>query len=382
MNFSWFKQEKKKTLFLLDVSAASVGGALVEYIKGTRPKILWGKRVEYKPEPQGDFSALSKTITDLTKELTTEIHASRLAHPERCEIVLHPFLYTERPYTFQKKFVSQERVTRELIHRLTAESNTAIPAGHISLGQKALQVRLNGYYFSDPFGKQTQDIEIDVLGSSVSKILSEKLRITLRTLFPRAVQEIHTLSFLGFITLRDILLQGEDFVNVVVSDAATEIMKIDRGVVKAIETVSFGYSDCMNGIVSALTSSSDEASGMIKMYFEDKLRADLKVKALHASEEVGKRWSAELLTGLKKIGGGELLPQRLVLVAREKISPVLMRSLLTLPGAELTRLAQPFVLHSISASELRPLCDESPQFMKENDSFLMIEALALLRTHD
>jgi hypothetical protein len=101
----------------------------------------------------------------------------------------------ENPFVVSKNYINQILEKEEKIFEETADGDNypkSVSGDYEVLGKEAVQVRLNGYEITDPYGKEAKTVDTAIFLSLVDKIIVEKVEDinafeTKKPLVPKAI---------------------------------------------------------------------------------------------------------------------------------------------------------------------------------------------------
>ena len=90
---------------------------------------------------------------------------------------------------------------KDFMNRLSVDGQREV---HYNLLEhKIIEIRLNGYPTSDPYGKQATEIELSIFTSVSPKRVHEKIKNLILHHFPVEYFDSHTFSLSAFASVRD-----------------------------------------------------------------------------------------------------------------------------------------------------------------------------------
>lgn len=340
MAFSLFRRAARGEISLVfDVGSDTVGGALVEFASGVKPRVLYATREQItfqkNLEPGRFLELMHKTFEDavLHIEKYGMLHVSRggrRAAIANALCTLSSPWHASRVKTIRLKEEKPVTVTSRLIKTLL-EKEAADAAGEFSKDKEAsvalierqvVECLLNGYPTGKPIGKRAGEVEISLFLSFAPQILIDRIGRTLEKHFGLSRVEFRSFLLTSFVVLRDLLEKNgrsEPFLLFHVGGELTEISLIEKGVI--VETVSFplGHNFLIRNIAAATNDApAHVAAGLLKLYAKSGGSGAAKA----AVEQAERDWLA-LLKETFSTFSEELYPSgRFVLLVEDEYAPI------------------------------------------------------------
>ena len=228
---------------LVDISAHSVAGGYAAYPTPGLPMLCWGKRVPIVARPEeAPEVALERALNVVGEALVREgapatariagtfrmsgIIVSVDAPWERTSVRIE-HLQEDTPFTLTRRGVS------ELLRSSRPEE--AKDPGR-KLEEDIVDIRINGYQTSDPYGKRANRATFTVLTSSLDAHLAEQVAAMLRSHFHTTSAEYVSGPSLRYQVLRDVFPHERDvlIVDVLRQDGAT-VSLVRAGALVAVD---------------------------------------------------------------------------------------------------------------------------------------------------
>ncbi len=186
-----FSSKKKKLVAVFDIGSGSVGGALVEIPsdKNELPTIISSTRVEIVEREDLDFNLFLKDMILALGFAARNIYNSKKGAPDEIVCVLaSPWYISEtrlikmsrdNSFTFTTKIVD-ELLAKELssldsLYKAKYGETESLPE---VIENPVVGVSLNGYHISDPLGKKTRSIEMNMVISISSFDFTEGFKLS------------------------------------------------------------------------------------------------------------------------------------------------------------------------------------------------------------
>jgi len=252
-----FSSEKKhaRTVALIDIGSASVGGAYACYESGKEPVLYYTARVDIAPrENETVIQAMQRSLTFL-EQLLIEEGAPQLkretGHGSITEVIVSiaaPWQQTqvkstkiqeEKPFTFTQAHIKAVIDTVD-------QSGDRLPSG-----ETIIATILNGYEMTHPFGKKATRADIIMLTSSLDKEVAGIVETSIRKAF-----HTHKITFTAFAPIaysvfRTLYPHQQDFVVLDVSGSGTDVLFVKRGLLANVQTLEQGTQDLVSAAIKA-----------------------------------------------------------------------------------------------------------------------------------
>ncbi|MDD4989226.1 MAG: hypothetical protein PHV42_02270 [Candidatus Pacebacteria bacterium] len=329
---SLFKKPEHEISILFDISSRSVGGALLKLSRDGKPKILYTARLAIPFLKSPDSKELvSETLSALTKVVGV-LEKEGIAHLTFTEFKQHKirelFLVFSSPWYIsqtkiarmekEKPFTFTEGMLKEMLeHEKTVhEKAAALDKNTIDLfEQKVIQVKLNGYETSKPFGQTAYFAEANIFSSFIDSLLLKQVKdIALRSFHPKRF-EIHSFPGVAYSVLRDIFPGSNDFLIVDVGGETTEISLVKTG--GLLETFSFpiGYNQTLREISRTLEVSQDIALSSLSLFLDGKTFIKTAGKIEDVIRGKQKEWNNSFQNALLNFSEQGVIPSLIYLIA-------------------------------------------------------------------
>src|SRR3990167_8616973 len=162
--FSFLKNSRESTVIaVFDIGSASVGGALISFHAGEKPKIIWSARESMVFQNDLNFGRFLSSMLETLEKVLIKMKQD-------------------------KEFAVSKRVVEDLVAR-EIESFKVLNIGKYKrMGEEdveimethTVQVKLNGYITDNPYGMRAKNLEMSLYISMAPKrvLSSVKSRIT------------------------------------------------------------------------------------------------------------------------------------------------------------------------------------------------------------
>lgn len=245
--FGLFGAPQKKSAILIDISSSSIGGACVVYPHEGSPLIPFSVREEisFQNEHAGDVHMLRALETVLNR-----IHDEGLVTLARAEHMHHidrVFVSIDAPWQetrIESKIIGDGKpfvFTREMLSAVVAK-RTPLPEGEKELQSQVVATLLNGYQTTEPYGKRVDRAEIILLSSSMNGDTMNLVSRAVKRFGARQGAHLAPVQSVAHAVLRAQYPHDRDFLLMLVSDEATNVLFAKQGILMDAKSVSIGLS--------------------------------------------------------------------------------------------------------------------------------------------
>ncbi len=339
--FSLFSKPSEETAFIFDIGSGSVGGASVIFSRSGVPKIICSVRENIpfrKNLDPGRFAermlnTLELVSARLQKEEPIRRNALRgkIKSPSRACIIFSSPWYFSKTESMSVKEKESFLVTIDLVSDMAKKEEEEFEAGikspdfgkffgkdTVLLEKKIIDIRLNGYPVSYPYGKTAKEIESHFFISlAVGSILKKSKEIIFKRFHLRKI-DAHSFSLASFVAIRDLFPESSDFLFLDISGEITEISVIKKGTL--LETVSFPLGK--NFLIRKMAESLGDEKGSLSesalsLYFGRRGSKDFMEKTGKVLKEAEEDWLSLFYDTISGFSGESFVPTLAYLVADE-----------------------------------------------------------------
>jgi hypothetical protein len=355
------------------IGTSSVGAGLVRLKRGEAPHVVYTLReaipYQEKVEPEKFFADMIEALKRVNARLAKE----GLAHLKFTEFgklrIKHVFYVFGSPWSVtQTKVVSMTDpagfvVTKEAVdkivdtHEKMFEAETAGGKDFSDrlrvIEKRVVQIKLNGYEVSEPYGKKAAQADISLFISLIPKaVLDKVIDVSARTYHPKDTK-VFSFPLASFSVIRDVFHSESDFIFLDIGGELSDISVVKGGLI--LETASFplGRHFLIRNVKKALGCSGEEAASLIRLYedgaIEKSAEEALKPVITRAAEE----WLGALNTILSKVSTRMTLPSNLFVVINNDLVQFFMRTLRDEKVSEFGFAETPFSVTLVNHDKLR-----------------------------
>ena len=381
---------------LIDIGSASVGAALVLLHQDKKPRVLFTHRSAIPFQKSLNFE---RFVTGTERAIDTVAEAvikKGLPHlsftpygKKRVDTIV--CFFASPWYTSQTRrihlekdtpFIITEETVRDIIHaeeKSFAQSRLALFTEGAGEGQiierRIIDMRLDGYSVSAPFGKRARSVHAALFLSMVPQAIITRFTERLRRVLHVRDIGYHTFPFAAFTVLRDRFAANEDFLFLDITGEVTDVVLAKEGVL--LETLSFpkGRHFVVRTLADAFGTTEHEALSLLAMHGTHSAETRTALKIEETLFRVQKEWLASFSDVLRKLGENVGIPHTIFYTADSDVQN-LFKSFLSEEQFGQTSLTEaPFRVmpldESFAASSL-DRADRAP-----TDPFLALEGIFL-----
>jgi len=316
-----FAKPTHRSVALVDIGSASVGGAFAHLSKDQPPTIYYTARVPIEArEGETCEAGMLRTLSILGNILINhgapilreETGSARI--DEVIATVAAPWQETrvrveskneEKPFVF----------TRQLLEEMVAASHG--DAKKTRSHDSVITTILNGYDIPDPFGKKVKRADLVVLSSTLKDDTADAIEKALRKAFHAHDVSLAAFAPLSYAVIRDMFPHEKDFLIIDVEGEATDLAFVKRGLLADVTSVPQGTNALLKSISRGHTTITEGSTGVIDMGRNQRF-----------AELVGKMeeaWLTSLTTALKAFAARHALPRTVFLLSDEEARGFLER---------------------------------------------------------
>ena len=318
-----------KTILLLDISSASVGGVIIDNHKGNfqqSAKLTVRDEIEFQGDI--DYSRFLSGTLDTTGKVASKLlkNAGRRVDEVHCVLGSPWFVTHSRVINYSSP--RPVKITKDLLRKLVQNDVKhfkveELEHNQLKLGRKATtlevrttSIRLNGYETKSPFDKEAEEISISLIISLWSEDVGHAFTETIKGVTHHKRIYFHTFPSVAVLSLGEATPLPEKYLFIDINGEITDILTIDKGALAEVSSFPLGRNFVVRWLASKTNSSPEHALSMLSLYFEDQLHDKAKEEIEEVIEYVKREWLASLLKALEKSSYEYLLPRNVYLLAR------------------------------------------------------------------
>jgi len=333
--FSFLEFKKEHPSLIIDIGNATVGGALVKFIKNQKPQILYSYRESIVHKIKDDNSKLKadtlKTLENVLKIILRDgvvglINKKKVLKISSLHYVLSSPWILSKIQNLHKKDEKPFKVTESLVKDMVQKEEAGFRNLYdkdstkdkfdfdIQLVEKSLfEIKLNGYSTHKPFGKMATTLDVPLFLSVTSEKFLEEINTVVEKVFHIHTPVVHSSTLLSYSVLRDVLEKDKDFMLVDISGEMTDISVVKQGIL--VESTSFGIgtNTIVRKVSKELATVPEIAESQIKIYIDGMSEESISQSIKNVLDKVKKEWQDEFSKSLKNLDSKHLLPQAMYL---------------------------------------------------------------------
>lgn len=337
--FFSLKPKKRLTLVLhIDVGQGNCRGALL--MNGVEPQMLYttfdAEKVTRNSRSKDigtTLTSLKEVLEDVSKFITGKSHIGSYFHIEKVYAILSaPYHLSHTAlikYHEKKSFV----VTPDLVSKLLSgyrkstdpefESHDEVEIGEnpVTIGERIVHMKVNGYHTGNPYGKTTETLELGVFKTEVASEIVSGVEREVKKYFGAPVS-FEPLSLAAYVALRDHVHFDPNFLFVVVGNEVTEVSLV-RGFT-LLETVSFPYGkhSLVRHLSREMKTTESTALGTLSLWSASELTNDHRKNIEPTLTGSAEKWFPFFEKALVSLSDQSTVPHAVYLVADNEVRNV------------------------------------------------------------
>ncbi|MES2931139.1 MAG: hypothetical protein V4682_00385 [Patescibacteria group bacterium] len=321
-----FGKKKARSVALIDIGSASVGGAYVHYEEGKPPIIYYTARVDVEVrEGETIRDGMLRSLAFLERLLIEE-GAPALRRETGSAVIEKVLVSVAAPW--QDTLVSTTNIQQKNpftftfthMHLADAVKKTSVvPKDRVSSGHTVIATILNGYETPSPFGKRVTRAELVILASTLEKEAAHAIEASLRKAFHTNEIELTAFAPVAYTVFRDLYPHQKDFVVLDVSGTGTDAAFVKRGLLVEVRSVAYGTQDLLIAARKAGQRAHLSSVDMIDPVANESFAKE--------SEEAERIWLDGLHGAFASVASVQALPRTLLLLADTEARDYLKRTL-------------------------------------------------------
>lgn len=352
MFFSRLKKEKNILVF--DIGSSSVSALFLSKKENEVAAFSSFSHLRLPLLENPDFNHIERHARKAIREIAEEIAKKNIKRmPAWIYLVLSvPWYFSE---TKNVKIVRREtfRVTEELVDKImedelelfgrkTKEQFESSKDGIRILEKEKMRFIVNGYPIKNPYGKDTNKLELSIYLSAARNSFITNVEDILKHYFGHAPIKFISEPFSLFGILSGMINPKEGYVVVDVGGEVTEIYLIKDGILENTKSFVWGGNLVIRRVASSLNIGLGEALSLFATQSEGDIKESTGEKLSLATEGVCSEWQNFLGGSLSELGRETPLPQTLVMLGGVAGSDILKKCLNSADFASFTILGKPF----------------------------------------
>ena len=383
MPFSIFRTKKQKIIAILDIGSASVGGAIVELKKGEIPNILFSTREDMVFQNDLNMSRFISSMLQATEKVLEKFEKYGQEKPHSFFCILSSPWYESKTKILKirkdKQIIITDKTLDELIQKQSLDFSSIINKSdkineHIEvIDVKNMQIKLNGYETSNPYGKSAKNIDIALFVGLSSKKVIQSIEDRISRVFYIKDVAFSTFSLASFSAIRDIFLDKKNFLMLDVTGEVTDVSLVEDGVL--VESTSFpiGKNFLIRRISNELNTTSVEAVSFIEMINSNKGNKEMNMRVGKILKQAGEKWRGSFIKSLSRISSDIHTPNTVFFTADGNMVKWLTSSIKKEETDKISPYNNLQDVYFLSGKLLKNFCMFKK--MTKKDPFIILEAI-------
>jgi len=379
------KAHKKTTIAVFDIGSASVGGALIAFESGKKPKILWSTRESMVFQSDLNFGRFLSSMLETFEKVLESLQKSGTEHPDDYLCVFSSPWYASQTRVVKMKRDKEFNVSKKGIDELIKKEIENFKLSHIEkytrVGEeeveimeiRTIQMKLNGYTTDNPYGMPAKSLEMSLYISMAPDRVLKSVKARIIKVFGDKNVTFGSFSLVAFSTIRDVFSHRKDFLFMDISGEVTDISLVKGDVL--LETVSFphGKNFLVRRVASGLNTVSEEAESLLTLYREGRSSDVVKGKIDKILIEARTQWLQFFREALGSLSNDLSLPNMIFFTSDVDVSSWFRECMRSGDLGDFTGMGEPFEVVFLDSETMENFSILSPQVPR--DPFIMIEAL-------
>jgi len=382
----FFSGEKKGELVaILDIGSGSVGGALVEFSEDNKPVILLSVREQIVLQNEFKFDHFLSSMLSSTDNVLEHLRKQTDRKFKRTLCTLSAPWYVSQTRTILHEDTENMLINKKKVDDLITQEVAKIkevfdehykditesPAEIIEI--ESVNIKLNGYETSDPFGKHAKSLEANLYVSMSSGHILTSLRERIqRTLGAREVS-FRSFALVAFSTLRDVYNDSHDFIFIDISGEMTDISIVRNNTLIETLSFSFGKNFVVRTIASQQKTVPEEALSSFVMYLDEKSDKESKSKMETILEHAKNEWIQEFKENMKSLATLTVLPGKIFIITDDPFDTWFSKIIGEANYSKLALMRDSLDIESIDVKVLSKFVQYKPDVIR--DEFIVMESL-------
>jgi len=369
-------KEKEKTIAVLEIASASIGGLLFQQNKSGKLKIISLTRVPLNFLFDINFDVFWRCAQASFKKVLEILLKDYPCGPDACFCVfLSPWFLSQTKVVNIKKEKAFE-ITNDFFNTLMKCEKEDFK-NKDKIEHEIVRTELNGYCTKLPIGKIAKTVKLYIYMSWGIGNVKEKIEERVLKNFGDIPLSFGTFPLVAFHVLSSIVNVQEGLILVDIGGETTDISLIRRGCLE--ETISFprGKNFLLRKIASGFKTFPEEANSILQTYLRGHSFKNNTEKISQIIERVRNDWSNFFELAIKNISEKSPLPQKLFLISDEIIGKWFIKCVEEERFSRFTFLGKPFSPKIISSDEFLSFFEFNSirRSANQSDIFLILETI-------
>ncbi len=366
--FSFSKKENKEVSLVYDIGSASVGCAIVLYSKKDVPKIIYSTRKDIIYQERFDIDRFDSLVIKAVKEVSLDVQKKGLTHlkftklgnanPKRIFVTISSPWYASQTRAIKlsenKAFIiTEDKINKWIEKEIESFKKSDYikkysKAGNLKIIEKRIiNIKLNGYDTSNPYGKNAKTFEASVVLSVSTEDIIKKIDDTICSIFNCVQVEFNSFPLVAFSVIRDMDDSFQDFIFLDISGEITDVLVSKSGVPFEVSTFPIGKNNIIRGLSEALNTNKEEATSLLSLFVEDNLSGSEVVRVGNAFNKIRSKWVMSFQKSLENISEDFSIPSLIFFTSDNDLNRLFEDSIKSEQFSQFTMSDKPFVVRAL-----------------------------------
>lgn len=381
--------QENKLVAIFDIGSDSVGGAFVRIPTEDHkiPTIIKSVRIEFPFREEVNFNMFMKDMLIALSQTAEALYKDKLGTPEKIYCTLASPWYLSEMRTIKmtrdNAFVFTNKIVDELLEKEITSLNDAYKDkyGGIRSNSELIEnhisgVSLNGYIVSDPIGKKSKSIEMNMIISISPKVCLDKIRDSLSKTFSHSKVQFSSFVVSSYLAIRDRYVNSDSYLLLDIGGEVTDVAIISKGVLKSSLSFPFGKKEFFNYICTKLDVELRDAKELFKLFSSNTLAVRRRNKVTPLFKSIASSWSEAFRQCISTLPHTLILPGTIFFTADNDIQDWFTDVLIKDEFIQSVVVGRKATVITLKGPEFLDMCSVKSDAC---DPFLMIEAIAVMR---
>lgn len=383
---SFLGKKKDEIIAVIYIGSASVGGMMVKKGQDNLLEIITSAKVPVNFLADVDYAAFWRCTCDSLKKVIDKLLVDYPKGPDKVLCVFSPLwgisqtravrVRREEPFEATKDFLD-ELIDNE-IKIFQTQWHNRIPylKNDSELVEKEIiKTTLNGYNIKNPLGKKAKKMDVFVYLSLVVRGAKDSIQKYFFDNFGDVPVVFHTLPFVVFSSLKDIINTEEGFIFSDIGGETSDLSLVRKNILEETLTFPRGRNFLIRNVAKEFKTFIDEAKSLLAGFRKGDLNQASSDKISSVINAAKADWCGFAEKALEEIYQSSPLPMTFLMISDENVGQEFAECAKRESFAKFTVLGKPFEVKQISADALKHNFKFRRSFAQDNDVFLMLISL-------
>ena len=240
MPFLKRQTKKEKTIVILDIGSASVGGALVSIQKYKKPVVTYHVRENMVFQNDLNLERFLVSMLRSLESVLSQIKKSTKIPPSSFFCIFSSSWNISETKIIKIEKTKTTLISKEELEKLfkkdinvasiISKRKKVTKGGYEVIDLKNIQIKLNGYETPRPYNKSAKTIEATIFISIGAKEVIKSIKNKIFHMFHSTKVEFSSFLLIAFNTVRDIFTDKKDFILLDITGEVTEVAIVKNNV--------------------------------------------------------------------------------------------------------------------------------------------------------